>query len=94
MADRHFVLISLETKYSERLDSLRTDLDTATDWIEIKNNTWLIWTRRSARSWYGRLKPKLKKSERLFATRVDLSDRGGWMPRAFWDFIKQRDDES
>ena len=88
MSNRHFVIVTLDTKANGRSRDLQGTLNRAADWIEIKPDTWLLWTGVSAKSWYFRFKPQLQDGERLFACRIDHVDRGGLMPGAFWDFVK------
>lgn len=90
MTDRSFVLVSLETKSSARASEFEASLNKAIDWIQIKENTWLVWTTSDAQRWYRRLKPKLKDGERVFICGIQPDNRSGWMPKAFWEFVRSK----
>lgn len=59
-------------------------------WMRIANNVWVVDT-PLAPSWlYERLAPLVRPSGTLFVSALDLNDRQGLMPKAFWDWVNQR----
>ena len=89
MSNKGFVLVSVESAARGKAAEIQPILNKAIDWIEVKPLTWLLWTTSDSKRWYARLKPKIGQGERVFICAVDATNRSGWMPRAFWDFIKK-----
>lgn len=83
-------MISLDSPTTDRSTELKPILDKAIDWIQVKNNTWLLYTSSDPKKWYARIKPKLRDGERVFISEVDPNMRSGWMPNSFWKFIKEK----
>ncbi|WP_156461302.1 hypothetical protein [Devosia sp. Root436] len=91
MSDFRFVVVSWDTNGRERdREKFVEALNKANDWIEFRENTWLVWTKQSSKTWYNRLKPHIGDRDNVFVVAADISDRGGWMPRAFWDFVRSK----
>jgi hypothetical protein len=88
MADRRFVNVVFEFKGEPDYPKIQQTLDKARDWVRYAPNCWLLWTTTSAKRWYDRLKDHLDEGEHLFICEVNVSERGGFMPRSFWEFIR------
>jgi hypothetical protein len=91
MSDFRFIVVSWDTKGRDRdEEQFLKKLDRARDWIKFRDKSWLVYTSVSSKTWYERLKPHIGDRDNLFVVSVDITDRGGWMPRAFWDFVKSK----
>ncbi|WP_132525447.1 hypothetical protein [Rhizobium sp. BK376] len=91
MSEFHFVAIIL-TSASETRDLSRFEeqLDRARDWVEFRDQSWLVWTEQTSRTWYRRMKPLLREGDNILVFAADMSDRGGLMPEAFWEFVRAK----
>ncbi len=87
---RNFVLITADFKKSPDQDALKKTLDRATDWIQFLPNQWVLWTSSSPSVWYTRLKPLLPIGSHILICELNMEERGGRMPSAFWDFVRKR----
>mgnify|MGYP004561589991 CR=1 FL=1 len=91
MSEFHFVVVSWNTHGKERdSENFINTLNKANDWIEFQDKVWLVWTKQTSKTWYERLKPHIGERDNLFVIAADVTDRGGWMPRAFWEFVKRK----
>jgi hypothetical protein len=88
--NKHFVLISLDSKEGDLTERLRRLLDRAIDWIELTPNSWLLWTSTSSNGWLKRLKASEISFENAFIIEVNPADRAGVMPDEVWKFIRNR----
>ncbi len=88
MATRRFVNIAFEFEDEPDYSKIEKVLDKAIDWVRYTPNCWLVWTSSSPRRWYNRLKEQLNEGDHLFICEVNIEERGGWMPKSFWDFIR------
>jgi hypothetical protein len=64
--------------------------DLARDWFRFNSTNWVIETNKDADTWYARLKEFVQPGGNLFICKLDISDRQGWMPRTFWDWLRPR----
>jgi hypothetical protein len=62
----------------------------ALDWFRFHSTMWVIYTNKDAETWYHRLKGFVQPGGHLFVCKLDVSDRHGWLPRAFWDWVQER----
>jgi hypothetical protein len=83
-------MVSLDVRSDKDLKPILVQLNRAKDWIEFRTNTWLVWTSLPSKTWYQRIKPLLNRGENIFICGVDIEDRGGWMPKAFWQFVRSK----
>lgn len=90
MSEFHFVMVSLDSSAKGDNREFIEQLNRANDWIEFRSNTWLVWTKQSSKTWYRRLKPFLSDGDNVFVCAVNIEDRGGWMPKAFWEFVRAK----
>ncbi|MGH7131146.1 MAG: hypothetical protein ACREJO_04285 [Phycisphaerales bacterium] len=66
-------------------------LNLATDWLRLGDNCWLVYTTGDAAKWYARLGDLVKGYKgHLFIIKVDPSDRQGWLPKASWKWLKDK----
>lgn len=59
-------------------------------WYRATNNVWVVDTTHPSTWLFERLSPLTNPSGLLFISRLDPTDRQGWMPKDFWDFIEGR----
>jgi hypothetical protein len=71
-------------------ERIKKRFDLARDWFRFNSTSWVICTNKDADTWYSRLKEFVQPGGKLFICKLDISDRQGWMPRTFWDWLRQR----
>jgi hypothetical protein len=85
---KHFLHIMLDFADFRIEPDLEDALDKALDWQQCASNCWIVWTSSSPDKWYARLEKYLDEGDRLFICELNIENRRGRMPRAFWNFIK------
>lgn len=70
-------------------EKVEKTLNLSLDWYRYDTNAWIIYTTKDAKVWYARLRKHIANGGRIFVCHVDMSDRMGWMPRTFWDWVKR-----
>jgi len=85
---KSFLHLTVFPNSSDYQESIEKELNRATDWIRYSPNCWLIYTSRTAQSWYKSLSaiPGIKDAN-LMLYEVNLSNRAGWIKRSVWDWI-------
>ncbi|HYM13234.1 MAG TPA: hypothetical protein VEU62_21015 [Bryobacterales bacterium] len=70
--------------------AIEKELNHAADWLRYIPNCWLIYTGKSATTWHERLAaiPGMTQHS-FFICELNLTNRGGWLPRSAWDWMKQ-----
>lgn len=63
-------------------------LNLAIDWFRYDDVCWVIYTTSSLERWKSRLTPLIGSNGRYLMSPMDVKTRIGWMPKAFWDWIK------
>lgn len=63
-------------------------LDRAHSWYRFSNMNWVVCTHESAETWTTRLRQFADPQGTLFICRLDPVDRQGWMPKDFWQWIR------
>jgi hypothetical protein len=80
--------------YAARKDfdeqALTRILDSAPDWVRFAPGGWLIWTSRTPREWYARLRKVMQDGDNILIFEANLGNRAGFMPSSFWQFIKTK----
>jgi hypothetical protein len=66
----------------------------AIDWFRFHSSMWVIYTNQDAETWYHRLKEFIHPGGHLFVCKLDVTDRHGWLPKAFWDWVQERQKQS
>lgn len=74
-------------------DILLEQLNKGLDWIRLTPTSWLLFTSKDAKAWYARFR-KISPKGRVFITRVDPSERSGWMSKSVWEFIDKHGQEA
>ncbi len=67
---------------------VQRQINRAQDWYQFEN-VWIVYTNRDAAEWLQRLGPYVKTGGNVFICPIDLSDRQGWMPKSFWEWLKK-----
>jgi hypothetical protein len=75
------------------MDSKRIEkkFDLALDWFRFNSTCWIVYSSKDAETWYSRLKEFVNPGGKLFVCRLDPSDRQGWLPKPFWDWLKEKE---
>lgn len=83
-----FYVVMATVKPGVTIEDVQTALEPAMSWYRIAPNVWIINTFESASTWQTRLKDLVSPTGRLFISRLDTSDRQGWMDKKFWDWLR------
>ena len=67
---------------------IEKQLDRALDWYRYADNCWVVYTSVDAKKWKERLAPVVKPDGYMFICKLDISERNGWMPKEFWEWIR------
>lgn len=93
MARRQFLMMTADFRDAPSDDDvLLEQLNKALDWIRLTPTSWLLFTSKDAKAWYARFR-RVSAKGRVFITRVDPSDRSGFVSRSVWEFIDKHQDE-
>ena len=92
MADPTFLHISFNFQGKEPNDRLINAVKGALDWYRYSPNCWVIWTRRTPGEWNTILRKYIEADMYYFVCELYIENRQGWMPRGFWDWLKEERD--
>lgn len=70
--------------YSELIKSIKS----FGTWAKPCESYWLISTSIDAKEIFAKLKPYIDANDSIFITRIDLSDRAGWLSQELWNWMK------
>ena len=59
------------------------------EWKHPIESTWVVRTDKNANVIYNSLRETLDRNDRIFITKIDPSDKQGWMDVTFWNWINQ-----
>ena len=65
-------------------------MNLAVDWYRLHDSVWVVETTSDAAKWQTRLRPLVVPDGVLFICKLDTSDRQGWMPKKYWEWIKAK----
>lgn len=82
--------IYISPKKGVQQPQVEKKMDLAVDWYRLSDNVWVVETTSDASKWQARLKPLVEPDGFLFICKLDTSDRQGWMPKKYWEWIKER----
>jgi hypothetical protein len=85
----NFYVVLLAPHLGADRNAIQTKMNLALDWFRCNRNMWVVYTTRNAQAWYERLGAFAKPDGQLFVSRLDLSDRQGWMSKKFWEWLKK-----
>lgn len=60
------------------------------DWVRYAPNNWIVWTNRSASSWFALLKPTLATTDQILISELNLEERAGLLTPVIWDWIDKK----
>lgn len=82
-----------ERKYNELYDAIKNVAGVG-NWQHPMESFWVIavssYSTTTAESIYDNLRPYIDVNDSLFVTKIDQVDRQGWMPKSFWEWIKEK----
>lgn len=68
-------------------ETLEAVFDDAEDWIQYAPGCWLLWTSRTAESWYKRLESTFGDKDYALIFRIELEEYSGLLPKFAWDWL-------
>lgn len=89
MSAASLYIIHVNLSKNSSTADLNEAMDKALDWYQISENTWIVYTTSDATKWYARLAPLTKTDGRVFISKLDNSDRKGWMDKSFWQWMRK-----
>ncbi|MDF3980453.1 hypothetical protein P3W23_00365 [Luteibacter sp. PPL554] len=84
-----FYAVYIKPSPDASADTIKEAMNKSLDWYRVSENFWIVYTARNAEVLYKRLKPSVKDPGRVFISRLDLTDRQGWMAKGFWTWLKK-----
>jgi hypothetical protein len=84
-----FYQIYISRKSDVTAEDVEKKINLAVDWIRLSPSFWIVYTTSDADKWQARLRPFVEPGGRLFICKLDLSDRQGWAPQKFWEWLKK-----
>lgn len=91
MAKAQFVHVGFNWVKAPKTTEIEPIFNKALDWARYSPNCWILYTSTAPRTWYERVKPHLGPGDHVFVCKLDISERGGWLPKWIWEWLtKQR----
>jgi len=94
MAEAQYYMVYLRAAKGQTLEKIAEKMNHALDWYRIDPTVWILYTTSDAEKWNSRLSPFVKGDGYLFVSRLDISDRQGWMSTDFWKWLRREDEKS
>lgn len=80
-------------KYDELYEGIK-NLAGEGNWQHPMESIWVIavsdYSSKNAESVYSSLRKFIDDNDSLFVTKIDNYDHQGWMPKNFWDWLKEK----
>ena len=73
--------------YGDLFDVLKSQ----NSWWHYLPSTWLVDTDLDAEMLYEKLKPYLRSGDHILITKLNSSERQGWLPKKAWAWIKRHE---
>ncbi len=89
MRDKKFLHLTVSAGAFEK-EAVEKELDRATDWVRYGTGCWILYSGKTAATWYHRLIaiPGMR-STNFFICELNLTNRAGWLKKSVWDWINQ-----
>ncbi len=85
-----FLHIYIKQRAGVTRDEVEKTLNIALDWYRYDNKVYVVYTTSDVDKWKERLIDLVKPNGHLFICRLDIKVRQGWMPKAFWNWLRQK----
>jgi hypothetical protein len=93
MADAKFYHIYITPNVGASIESIKTQMDLSPDWFKYGRNNWIIYSGTSIKKLMLRFKPLVEPNGQLFICELNISNRTGFMPKDFWEWVRKKRDE-
>lgn len=84
-------------KYNELYDAIKKVAGEG-NWQHPMESNWVVavssYSTTTAESIYDSIRPYIDENDSIFVTKIDQIDRQGWMPKAFWEWIKEKQNQA
>lgn len=84
----NFLHVFARPKPASSVEEIETVLNKALDWYRYYEGVYVVRTAKSPEVWRTRLEPLVQPEGDLFIAKLDLSEKQGWMNKAFWDWLE------
>lgn len=84
-------VVMLEPRKGVTRAQIEKKMNLARDWFYTSENFWILYTTSDAAKWMERLLPLAKPEGSLFISKLDSSDRQGWMHEKFWEWLEGKE---
>ena len=61
------------------------------NWYRIAPGAWVVVSLGTSQDLYARLRQQMPPNGNIFVSAMDPTDRQGWMPQKFWDWLRQHE---
>ena len=83
-------------KYDELYDSIK-NIAGEGNWQHPMESFWVMaisdYSYKSAENIYDSLRQCIDDNDSLFISRIDNTERQGWMPKSFWNWLKEKKEQ-
>lgn len=87
-----FLLLMINLNPGLGINDVQNILANNRQWYRIAPNVWVLYTNEPLLTWHQRMYPLVNPSGTMFIAPLDPSERQGWMPKEFWEWVKVRVD--
>ena len=85
----HFFMIYIDRKKDITYEDVKEKMDRSLDWYRISDKQWIVYSSSDPETLYERLGPLVKETGNLFICQLEESNRQGWMPKDFWEWLRK-----
>lgn len=82
------ITYNLKEESKKYINELSAIIETASSWLHYLDNTWLIKTDETARSWYEKITANRFKDDLFLIVEVQPNNYWGRLPSDAWDWFK------
>ncbi|MBU6450043.1 MAG: hypothetical protein KGQ26_10525 [Rhodospirillales bacterium] len=84
-----FFIVYLNQKQGVTDETVEGKMNKALDWYRVDPKTWVLYSTANAEKLYARLEPLAKEGGNVFICELNITNRQGWMPKSFWEWLKK-----
>lgn len=88
MAIAKFYHITIRPKSGKTIDDIEKQMNKALDWYRYTDNCYVVYSTADMKTLMGRLRDLVDQGGLLFISELNTSNRNGWMPKEFWEWLK------
>jgi len=91
MPKAKFYMAYIQPRKDVEYETIEEKMNLANDWFRVSDELWILYTTSDADKWHSRLKPFVDPDGYLFVSKLDVTQRQGWMKKSFWKWLRRED---